>query len=206
MSRLLQPIRLETFVVAVFVAGVMTGCEATRLPKPHSGPAKAAANGLQTQQPALPFVDLATPEKLAREADQAIRRALQKKVSVKFVGVPLEKVLDKFAQLGGINVWIDRGALEEEDIALGTPILQTVENQPLETALKRLLTPLALTWFIEDEVLKITTEDDAEYRLVTRMYDVRVFRDEGFDPRIMTELLISHTSGPWAETTGDEEG
>ena len=79
-SRLFQPTWLETFVVAVFVAGVVTGCEATRLPNPHSGPAKAAAaHGLKTQQPALPFVDLAAPEKLAREADQAIRRSLQKK-------------------------------------------------------------------------------------------------------------------------------
>ena len=206
MSRLLQPSRLETFVVAVFVAGVVTGCEATRLPNPHSGPAKAAANGLQPQQPALPFVDLAAPKKIAREADQAIRRALQKKVSVKFVGVPLEKVLDKFAELGGINVWIDRGALEEEEIALGTPILLTVENQPLETALKWLLPPLDLAWFIEDGVLKITTETDAEYRLVTRMYDVSAFRDEGFDPAIIAEMLISHTSGLWTEIAEEEDG
>jgi len=76
------------------------------------------------------------------------------------------------ADYHNIPIIIDETALEEEGIDTQEPINRVLSGITLRSALKIILEPLELTYVIEDEVMKITTEVKAEDILSTRVYPV----------------------------------
>ncbi len=69
------------------------------------------------------------------------------------------------------------GALADDQIDRDVPVELQVSGVTLHSALKLLLEPLDLTWLIEDEVVKITTQRAADRILEIRVYDVRHLAD-----------------------------
>lgn len=129
---------------------------------------EAAGAGLVPQQPAGPVLT-------AREDSQAlaaIRQKLADPVTLEFVETPLSDVVDFVKDYTGINIVIDKPALEEEGINSDTPVSIHVQSIKLASALNLLVGQYNLTWMLRDECLILTSRLTAGNHVVTRSYPV----------------------------------
>ncbi len=89
-----------------------------------------------------------------------------------FVEAPLEEVVDFLRTEYGIEIQLDQNALDDLGIGSDEPVTVSLRNISLRSAMRIMLKQLELTYIIADEVLLITTEEEAETRLTTKVYSV----------------------------------
>jgi type II secretory pathway component GspD/PulD (secretin) len=106
------------------------------------------------------------------EKEREIERRLIMPLSLDFKNTPLRQVVDDLRTWTGINIVVDKRALEEESIPLDQTVDMKLEGVSLKSALTNVLHQVRLTYVIEDEVLKITTEAHAKGRMVLKTYQV----------------------------------
>lgn len=107
-----------------------------------------------------------------RTAETRIFAALEESTSVELIEQPLAEYVDFIRDCHKIEVQIDRRALEEVGIDVDEPITKRLEGVSLCSALNLILRDLGLDWTIANEVLLITSPDEAKANLVARVYDV----------------------------------
>lgn len=95
-----------------------------------------------------------------------------KGTSIDFSDTTLADAMLFIADYHKINIVLDNAALEEAGVGTDTPITQQLNGIKLRSALRLILEPLDLTYIIDNEVLLITTVDEAQNRLKTRVYPV----------------------------------
>jgi type II secretory pathway component GspD/PulD (secretin) len=119
-----------------------------------------------------PFAALGvTPAKSDKERE--IYRKLDNPVnSMELKDTPLRQVLEDMQTWTGINIVPDEPALQEAGISLDHPVTMKLEGIACKSALNLLLHQVHLTYVVKDEVLNITTEDNARGKLVTRIHPV----------------------------------
>jgi type II secretory pathway component GspD/PulD (secretin) len=101
-----------------------------------------------------------------------IERMLTVPVSLSFANAPLRQVIEDIRGDQGINIFIDEPALAEKGISLESPVTMHLDNISLKSGLKLLLDLVHLRYVISDDVLKITTEEQARGNLQMRFYQV----------------------------------
>ncbi|MEM7315415.1 MAG: hypothetical protein AAF497_19920, partial [Planctomycetota bacterium] len=107
------------------------------------------------------------------EAEQDIRQALSKKVDVQFESQPLADVLEKLSQISGINVFVDPEGLGAEGVTSNTLVSLSLRKPvKLESALNLILQPLHLSYVVQDEVLRVTSEQVRDGDVETEVYHV----------------------------------
>jgi hypothetical protein len=116
----------------------------------------------------------------------AIREALAKHVSLEFTEEPLKEAIRAIGKKSNVQIVLDEKALTEAGIATDIPVTKTIHDLSLHNALQLLLRPLQLTYIISDEVLMITSNTEAENRLVIRAYPVKDLIHHRFDDLINT--------------------
>ncbi|MCA9095000.1 MAG: VWA domain-containing protein, partial [Planctomycetaceae bacterium] len=85
----------------------------------------------------------------------------------------LQGVIDLLKIRLNIDILPDTKALEELGVAMDTPQFDlSISNVKVKTLLKLLLKPVELTYVVEDEVLKITTQTEALKKRFIRVYYV----------------------------------
>ena len=94
-----------------------------------------------------------------------INKVLHDQTELDFVDTPLADVITYLQDYHKINIAIDHKALEDAGIGTDTQITRTLKGVTLRSALKLMLKDLGLTYVIADEVLLITTPDEANNRL-----------------------------------------
>jgi hypothetical protein len=104
--------------------------------------------------------------------EAAFQKALASTTCVEFVATPLQDVIDYLKDRHKIEIQLDTVALADVGLDSSIPITVNAHNVPLHTGLEKILSPFKLTWTIRDEVLWITTEDEAKDFLVTKVYAV----------------------------------
>jgi hypothetical protein len=130
--------------------------------RPEKHPAPSA------KKPPRPVVKALRPvENVAR-----IEAALAGPTEVTFVEAPLTDVIDVLKAQHNIEIQIDTRALEDVGIGTDSPVTIDLKGISLRSVLNLILHKLNLTWIIADEVLIITTPEEAENRLDTKVYDV----------------------------------
>lgn len=107
-----------------------------------------------------------------RKRDQ-IETALSSKTELSFLDAPLKSAIESLENQHQIQIEIDQRALEESGLTVGVPVTKSLSDISLRSALKLLLRDLGLTYVIENEVLQITTPEEAETRLMTVVYPVK---------------------------------
>lgn len=113
------------------------------------------------------------PVSLKKKATEVeIEHKLQTPVNLNFNETPLKTVINDLRTWQGINIVLDDAALKEGYVSLEQPISLQLENVSLKSALKLLLDKVHLTYVVEDEVLKITTEAHSRGQMVTVVYPV----------------------------------
>ena len=107
-------------------------------------------------------------------AEKKIENALKESTELHFPapGQPLQDVIDYLKDSHGIMIQIDKKALDDVGIGSDATVEIDLKGISLRSALKLMLRPLDLTYIVKDEVLLITTPDEANNRLVTRVYPV----------------------------------
>ena len=105
-------------------------------------------------------------------AEKKILRALASPTQIDFIETPLQDVIDFLKDYHGIEIQIDAKALNDVGIDPTTSVTKNLKGVPLRSALKLILRELDLTYVIQDDVLLITTPEEAETRLSTVVYPV----------------------------------
>ncbi len=113
-------------------------------------------------------VDLAKPG----GSEERIFKALNGDASLDFVETPLSDVISFLQEVHGIPIVLMTKKLEEAGASVDTPITKTLSGISLRSTLRLLLSELELTYVVRDEVLQITTPEDAESQLITKVYPV----------------------------------
>ncbi|MCA9270744.1 MAG: STN domain-containing protein, partial [Planctomycetales bacterium] len=108
----------------------------------------------------------------AGAAEARIAKALAKRVTLDFVETPLADVADFMREKIQVEIQVDARALDDVGIGTDTPINLHVKNISAAAALRHMLRELDLTYTVVDEVVMITTPEEAETRLQTRVYPV----------------------------------
>jgi hypothetical protein len=125
------------------------------------------------------------------------------RVGVDFADTPLQEVADYFQAEYKIPIQIDAAALDENGIGVDAPVSINLQGISLRSALRLILKPLQLVYVIDNEVLVITTSEDADRRLKVCVYDVRDLID-GQPAIALSELTnvitASISSDSWVES------
>ncbi len=107
------------------------------------------------------------------EAEMEIERRLQTPVLLQFNGETLSAVIEYLSKVADVNVYLDPQGLQQEAVTTDTPVTITLSKDVmLKSALKLILEPLHLSYVIEDEVLKITSEQMRSGDVYIETYDV----------------------------------
>ncbi len=115
-------------------------------------------------------LSIQSPRQIA--AERAIRQSLEKKTSFDIHELPLEKFAARLAQTAGVNIVLDRKAMEDLGVGGDTPVTLSVSKISLDSILSLALHELELTWYIAHEVVIITTPEQLEANLFIRVYPV----------------------------------
>jgi type II secretory pathway component GspD/PulD (secretin) len=113
------------------------------------------------------------------------------KTGIDYTDQPLSDVVAQLGDEYNIPIHINAVALEEAGIKTDKPLNISVHNLSLRSALRLMLKSLQLTYVIEDEVLCITTAEDAEKTLKICVYDVRRIAGDKGDLRPLIDTISS---------------
>ncbi|MCU0876985.1 MAG: hypothetical protein MUF06_04245 [Pirellulaceae bacterium] len=91
-----------------------------------------------------------------------------------FIETPLKDVVAFLAAEHEIPIELKTKTLTDAGVNIDTPITKSLSGITLRSALRILLSELELTYMVKDEVLQITTPEDAESpdNMVTKVYNV----------------------------------
>jgi general secretion pathway protein D len=105
--------------------------------------------------------------------EMEIQKSLGNKVDVKFNERPLSEVMDMLSELSGVPIVLDSVGLAGEGVTTDTPVTLRI-SQPitLKSALKLVLEPLRLSYVIENEVLRVTSEQTRNTNVYPKVYNV----------------------------------
>jgi len=104
--------------------------------------------------------------------ERAIEYRLKQPISLNFKDVPLRQAIKDIAIQSGVQAIPDLGPLQDERVNLDAPLSISVEDIEMRAALNILLNPMKLTYVIEDQVLKITTENRTKKRNIRVTYPI----------------------------------
>ncbi|MFN4241976.1 MAG: hypothetical protein ACK4PI_01935 [Tepidisphaerales bacterium] len=91
--------------------------------------------------------------------------------------VALSDAIDLLREAGRLNLRVDWQALEQAGIDRSTPVTLFLRNVTVRRALDAVLREAGagqkLAWDVVDGIVEVTTQEEADKRLVTEVYDVR---------------------------------
>jgi general secretion pathway protein D len=91
----------------------------------------------------------------------------------KFRNQPLSEVVETLGRMAGVNVYLDPQGLHAEGVTTDEPIsINLTEPISLRSALNLILEPLHLSYVIQNEVLRITSEQTRDSDTFVRVYNV----------------------------------
>lgn len=122
-------------------------------------------------------------------------------VTAQFPDSSLAEIVKWLREEQQLAVLLDERALSEAGLLVSEPLVERLDNAPLYLLLNR-LRAIGLAWFVEDDVVQITTEKAAEEHMLTRPYNVGDLIDAGFDTDSIMDTILSATEGPWLDIDG----
>jgi general secretion pathway protein D len=159
--------RLTTFSVVatlLFAAGLVT-----------FWPGRNAAPGVSAAVAQVATVTSQSPDSIDPFAggEPSLQEKLNKRIDFDVVEMPLKDVAAWLQEQHGIQVILSVKKLEEAGVSPDIPVTKSLKRVKVSTALELMLKDLELTWVEKDELLLITTPEDAESTMEVRVYDCR---------------------------------
>jgi hypothetical protein len=157
--------RIASFSVAVLL--VVTAAGAIFWPGRHAGPGQATA---VAQAPAEPAREQPAG---AAERKSTVAEQLNQRIDAEFVETPLVDVVAFLSDSSGIQIYLNRKRMEEAGVAVESPVSKSLKQVRLSTLLDLTLDELGLVYVEKDDLLVITTREDADLNTEVRVYDCR---------------------------------
>jgi uncharacterized membrane protein YgcG len=129
------------------------------------------------------------PEKL--DANAQTRLKLEKFIDVDFVDMPLIQVIDRLSEITDVQFQLDIRLLSDVGITSDTPITREFKHYPAEMVLRLILRDLGLTYLLDNGVVIVTTPEEAETILETRVYRI----DDLVPSRLVKEKETAANTG-----------
>ena len=102
-----------------------------------------------------------------------IQQKLSHKVDARFTDRPLAEVLETLGSMAGINIYSDVEGMAAEGVTTDTPVtINLTQPVMLKSALTLILEPLRLSYVIQHEVLRITSEQARDSNTYVQVYNV----------------------------------
>jgi len=111
-----------------------------------------------------------TPEETAFQ--KLLEQQLARKIPLDFRNTTLIAAIEQSSDTTGIRMEFDKRALDDVGVGTDAPVSLQVRDVPFEEALDRVLKQHNLTWFPCSGLILVTTPEEAECRLETRLYPV----------------------------------
>ncbi|MCA9025869.1 MAG: VWA domain-containing protein [Planctomycetaceae bacterium] len=124
--------------------------------------------------------------------EERILFEMDQDTELEFVDTPLSEAIEYIGQLHNITILIKEDILSDIGVPTDEPVNLIISNIRLRSAMKIMLEPLGLTWVVDDEVMYITSQEDADETLQTRVYPVG---DLVFPPSVMQGNVGSSGGG-----------
>jgi len=109
-------------------------------------------------------------------AQGALRRDFaersKQRETFEFDELPLADALRALGEKFGVQFVLNLKTLEEAGVGSDTPVTAILRQVTLPAALRRILAPMELTYLLQDEVIVVTTTDQASNELTTVVYPV----------------------------------
>lgn len=158
----------------------------------------------QAAQSPAAAADLPTIADEPRSIDPAtlVTPKLARNVTVEFAEAGLSEVGSWIATNADIPVLINRQALELESISLSEPVTDRLDDEPLYLLLNR-LSEIDVAWYVQGNILRITSQKEAEELNVTIPYSVSKLLDAGYEVDRLTEVILNGVTGPWQDYDGE---
>ena len=116
---------------------------------------------------------LACEAKVGESKSSKVHEALERRFDLSFDNVPLKDVARQLTELTGVTFYLAAKKLEEASVSQESPVNGSFKNIRLKTWLDLALKEFELSYLQHDDVIVITTPEDLESRLITRVYDCR---------------------------------
>lgn len=112
-------------------------------------------------------------ERSAQVFYEKASKLLDQKVDASFPSQPLNTVLTVLADSIDIPIWINAAELDAFGVEADTPVnLDLPDQVSVRSALRMMLSPLELTYIARNDVLEITSINDADRDPLNRQYDL----------------------------------
>ena len=98
---------------------------------------------------------------------------LNQRIDAEWVETPFHDVISHLQDQTGITFYIKHKKIEEAGVANDTPVTQNFKQIRLSTLLDLMLEELGLVYSQKDDLIVITTPDDASATMEVRVYDCR---------------------------------
>jgi RNA polymerase sigma factor (sigma-70 family) len=93
-------------------------------------------------------------------------------VSVDFKDEPLEKALEHLRKQTGLNIVADWKELNDQGVTKDQPITLHLDKVRARTVLRNLERSIGLSYYFEDGVMTVTTQEVADNKMLRRVYPV----------------------------------
>jgi hypothetical protein len=136
---------------------------------------------------------------------EALRGRLRSN-GLNYVDTPLEEVANVLQNEYGIPIAVHVRALEQIGLGPDEPVTISLHNISLRAGLRLMLQQLGLTYIIRNEVLMITTPEEAESNLIVCVYDVSGLADDTDQSiRSLIDAIVSCVATEtWSQNGGGE--
>lgn len=153
-----------------------------------------------------------TGDQDAIRAEETTREKLAQEIGSEgfsFEDAPLEAIAEFLKKEYDLNVHIDEIGLDDLGLDQTEPVSANFVNVSLKTAIKKMLEPLELSYYLEEDLLIITSEDETLVNLRVVIYPVAdLLWVEGesnlnYD-QLMDTIVQTIESDTWSENGGGE--
>jgi len=111
------------------------------------------------------------------EANRRVYQRLQDKQSFEFNDIALEDVIQYIGSAAGVNIHVKWAALNNAGVDKKTPVNIQLLDVTVEKALRVILEDVAgvnpLGFYVDEGVITISTQEDLDQNMETRVYDIR---------------------------------
>lgn len=145
-----------------------------------------------------------------RERDDSFSKSLSKPITLRCDKTPLARFVEELRKASGVNVVFDRRALADNPFLKDTTISGEVTNEPIRSALRKLLKDTDAAWFVSHEAILVSSRDIARSVIVGYLYPVSDFvasnDHASLDDGEAEDDLIELVTQTVAPSTWDEVG
>ncbi len=140
----------------------------------------------------------------ANAAEEEVRIALRRKVRVDFDGVPLREVISEISEATNIAFFIDKKSVGEEGHTEDEPITLLLGKElEAQDALDLILSPLTLAYFLDGEIVKISSERFSGVG-TARAYELsHVFSDNSVVWELVGLITETILQDEWVQNGGE---